>query len=169
MKRVLIAALIALPFAACAQASERRMDVKGMLLGATLDEMRSVAKLKCQVDASGQYDMTCRYANAADRTFAGIKASDVLFGLFDGRLDTVAFDLPGDEYRNLKAALDGKFGEVTPQLGVDGLCVYMMNGDRAYLMYQQGNRSLVWYESAGGAAERQRRADARAATQRKDM
>ena len=153
------------------QQAEQRMDVKGIRLGATLAEMQASAKLTCGLDRVRAFDTVCRYADAKDRTFAGRRASSVVFGLFGGRLDTVQVELPAGSYERVRIALDGKFGTVSTGAGLHGPRSYVMNGDRVHLMLLQGSKTLILFEAAttSGAGDRERRADATLVTARKDV
>ena len=151
------------------QPAEPRMDVKGMRLGATLAEMQAAAKLSCGPDRGRAFDTVCRYADRKDRTFAGKRASSVVFGLFNGRLDTVEFELPAGAYEQARIALDGKFRAVSRGADLHGLRSYVMNGDRAHLVLLKGAKTVIIFEAAVDAAERERRADARMVTVRKDV
>jgi len=153
------------------QQAEPRMDVKGIRLGATFAEMQATAKLTCGADRERAFDTVCRYANPKDSTFAGRRASSVVFGLFGGRLDTVQVELPAGAYERVRIALDGKFGAVSSGAGVRSPRSYVMNGDRVHLMLLQGPKTLILFEAANAtrAVDRERRADATLVTVRKDV
>jgi len=150
---------------------EQRVDVKGIRLGATLAEMQTTAKLTCGLDRVHAFDTVCRYADPKDRTFAGGRASSVVFGLFGGRLDTVQVELPAGAYERVRIALDGKFGAAPSGAGVHGPRSYAMNGDRVHLILLQGSKTLILFEAATatGTSDRERRADATPVTVRKDV
>ena len=152
-----------------AEEVEARMDVKGIQLGASLAEAKALAKLTCSKDATGRFDTVCGYANSRDSTFAGHIAGAAIFGFFSDKLDSVEFNMAGGAYASVKSALDGKFGEATPAPGLEGLSMYRMNGDRGYVMYAEGHRTLVFFQAATGVAERERRTDIAKAKLRKDM
>jgi len=151
--------------------AEPRVDVKGIRLGATLAEMQATAKLTCGLDRVRAFDTVCRYADPKDRTFAGRRASSVVFGLFGGRLDTVQVELPAGAYERVRMALDGKFGTASPGAGLRSPRSYIMNGDRVHLMLLQGSKTLILFEAATGTGvgDRERRADATLVTARKDV
>lgn len=151
------------------QQAEQRVDVKGIRLGATLAEMQATARLTCGPDRVRAFDTVCRYADPNDRTFAGKRASSVIFGVFGGRLDTVQVELPAGAYERVRIALDEKFGTVSSGAGMHSLRSYMMNGDRVHLMLLRGSKTLVLFEAAIGATDRERRADATLVTARKDV
>jgi len=153
------------------QQAEHRMDVKGIRLGATLAEMQATAKLTCGADRVRAFDTVCRYADPKDSTFAGRRASSVVFGLFGGRLDTVQVEMPAGAYERVRIALDGKFGTVSSGAGLHSPRSYVMNGDRVHLMLLQGSKTLVLFEAATAprAGDHERRADATLVTARKDV
>ena len=153
------------------QQAEQRVDVKGIRLGATLAEMQATAKLTCGPDRVRAFDTVCRYADPKDGTFAGRRASSVVFGLFGGRLDTVQVELPAGAYERVRIALDGKFGAVSSGAGVHSPRSYVMNGDRVHLVLLQGSKTLILFEAANAtrAVDRERRADATLVTVRKDV
>jgi hypothetical protein len=153
------------------QQAAQRMDVKGIRLGATLAEMQAIAKLTCGADRVRAFDTVCRYADPKDGTFAGRRASSVIFGLSGGRLDTVQVELPAGTYERVRMALDGKFGAASSGTGLHSPCSYTMNGDRVRLVLLQGSRTLLLFEAAAAtrAAASERRADATLVTARKDV
>jgi len=171
---VIATGLLALALAGASQRPphvEQRMDVKGIRLGATLAEMQAAAKLTCGADRVRAFDTVCRYADPKDSTFAGRRASSVVFGLFGGRLDTVQVELPAGAYERVRLALDGKFG-TTPSGGdLHGPRSYVMNGDRVHLIRLQGSKTLILFEAATttGTGDREGRADATLVTARKDV
>jgi hypothetical protein len=153
------------------QQAEQRMDVKGIRLGATLAEMQATAKFTCGADRVHAFDTVCRYADPKDSTFAGKRASSLVFGLSGGRLDTVQVELPAGAYERVRIALDGKFGIVPSGAGLHSPRSYVMNGDRVSLVLLQGSKTLVLFEAATvpRAGDRERRADATLVTARKDV
>jgi hypothetical protein len=124
------------------------MDVKGIRLGATLAEMQATAKLTCGLDRVRAFDTVCRYADPKDRTFAGRRASSLVFGLLGGRLETVQVELPAGAYERVRIALDGKFGAASSGAGLHGPRSYVMNGDRVHLIPLQGAKTLILFEAA---------------------
>lgn len=159
MKNIAVTALIMLSAMSAASHAqqdpeEERMPFKSMRLGMTLAELQGEAKLKCAADKAKEFDQVCIYANVKDQTYGGALASSIVFGLFDGKLDTVRVLIPGSAYSQAKRALDGKFGEVTASAGLTGIATYMMNGDRAHLMFLDGHQAAVLYLAASGAARR---------------
>lgn len=139
-----------------AQEAEERFDFKGVKLGTPLQAVRATLRLTCAPDKTGEFDTACVYRDKADRTYAGVPAQEIMFGFFGDKLDSVSVLTKGTYYDEIKAALDGKFGQVTPSPGLNGLSTYMRNGDRIHLMWFDG-QTFVRYEAAAGAEERARR------------
>jgi hypothetical protein len=151
-----------------ADAEEVRLDFKGLALGSTESQLKAHTPVTCGPDPTGEFDQQCFVRDRANRSYAGVPARQVKFGLFAGRLDTVVVHLDSREYEHLKYAMDDKFGAVTPSLDLSERSTYRMNGDRAYL-YRTDKGTVVRYEAAAGKDERERRFDAVKGTVRKDM
>lgn len=149
--------------------SEERMDFKGVPLGSSISEVKEKLRLACRVDKTGQFDTICLHTRKSDRTFALQPASEIVFGFFGDRLDSVHVYLRGNYFDAAKAALDDKFGSMDCAYSLASTCTYMKNGDRAHLMYLEDRSALVEFEAAAGKAERERRRDAVSRAIRKDI
>ena len=165
-----IAALLLASIAAtaAADAEEQRLDFKGLPLGSTEAQLKAHTPVACKADSTGEFDRVCVVRDKANRFYAERPARDLWFGFFADRLDTVMVMLSPREFDSLKHAMDGKFGDVTPDAGLTERSTYRMNGDRAYL-YRIDGATVVRYEAAAGNEERARRWDAERSKVRKDM
>lgn len=165
---IVVLLLASLAFTASADAEEQRLDFKGLPLGSTEAQLKAHTPVACKADRTGEFDRVCMVRDKANRSYADRPAHTLWFGFFADRLDTVVVMLPHREFNSLKHAMDGKFGDVTPDGGLAERSTYRMNGDRAYL-YRIDGGAVVRYEAAAGNEERARRWDAERSKVRKDM